>query len=84
MNSTPIHTRYLNMLRMMTPDQRLARSSKLTERARALLRIKLKASNPVLTDEQLNSLLAWRWLEMSEDTPPAILSHLKKHCYQIS
>ena len=50
----PNHERYLEVLRRMTPEQRMLKAFELTEMTRRLLRDGLRASFPDLTTEELH------------------------------
>lgn len=52
----PNRARYLETLRRMTPEQRLAKAFELTEMGRQLLRDGIAHSFPHLTDEQRHQL----------------------------
>jgi hypothetical protein len=52
----PNHGRYLDILRRMTPAQRLEKSFELTEHARALFKSGLKRLHPELNDNELHHL----------------------------
>ncbi len=50
----PNHGRYLEVLRSMTPEQRMMKAFELTEMTRQLLRDGLRASFPQATDEEIH------------------------------
>ncbi len=50
----PNHGRYLEMLRSMTPEERMMKAFELTEMTRQLLRDGLRASFPQATDEEIH------------------------------
>jgi hypothetical protein len=52
----PNHQRYLEILRSMTPEQRLRKAWELTETTRMLFRAGLGHRFPQLTEEELNEL----------------------------
>ena len=58
MNRTPQpnHRMYLEMLRRMTPEQRLLKAFELTEFTRQLFRQGLRNSHPELSEEELHTL----------------------------
>jgi hypothetical protein len=52
----PNHRIYLELLRRMTPDQRLRKALELTEFTRELFRLGLRKSHPHLSPEELHAL----------------------------
>ena len=52
----PNHQQYLQVLRRMTPAERLAKAFELTELTRGLFRQGLRQRFPDLTDEQFQAL----------------------------
>jgi hypothetical protein len=59
----PNEDRYLEILRRMTPEQRIDKVSELTEAARDLLRIGLRAQHPELAESELKELYLARLAE---------------------
>lgn len=49
--SRPNHQRYIAILRRMTPQERLDKAIELTENARYLFRVGLRARHPDLSEE---------------------------------
>ena len=56
----PNHRIYLDILRRMTPAQRLQKSFELTELSRQLLKDGLRSRHPEMSDEQLHKLYLQR------------------------
>ena len=56
----PNHRIYLDILRRMTPAQRLQKSFELTELSRQLLKDGLRSRHPEMSDEQLHHLYLQR------------------------
>jgi hypothetical protein len=52
----PNHRRYIEVLRRLTPQQRLEKAIELTEASRYLFRVGLRERNPGLSDEELQEL----------------------------
>ena len=52
----PNHQRYLEILRRMTPEQRLQKAWELTENARMLFREGLRHRHPELSEAELQEL----------------------------
>lgn len=52
----PNHRRYIEILRRMTPEQRLAKAFELTEMARAAFRQGLRRRFPDLSEQELQKL----------------------------
>jgi hypothetical protein len=52
----PNHQRYLEVLRAMTPEQRLKKAFELTERSRRLFREGLRRRFPELAEAELHKL----------------------------
>jgi hypothetical protein len=52
----PNHQRYLEILRRMTPDERLQKSFELTDYSRQLLKDGLRQRHPNISEEELHRL----------------------------
>ena len=52
----PNHRRYIEVLRRMTPQERLNKAIELTETSRYLFRVGLRERHPDLSDEELHEL----------------------------
>lgn len=52
----PNHRKYVEILRRMTPAQRLDKSFELTEHARELMKARLRRKHPQATPEELQRL----------------------------
>lgn len=67
----PNRDRYIEILRSMTPEQRLLKSFELTEFARSLFKSGLKASHPEMSEAELHALyLGWarRWVSKTSSS----------------
>ena len=60
MKERPNHRRYIEVLRSMTPDQRLSKAFELSEFTRALFVQGLRARHPELVPEEFAKLLRSR------------------------
>lgn len=56
MKPTPNHGRYIEVLRALTPEQRLSKAFELSEFSRALMREGLRKRFPHLTGNEFNEL----------------------------
>jgi hypothetical protein len=56
MKPSPNHSRYISVLRGLTPEQRLSKAFELSEFTRSLLREGLKNRHPNLSETELEEL----------------------------
>ena len=56
LKARPNHRRYVEILRRMTPAQRLDKALELTEYARALMKAALRTSHPHMPEHQLHQI----------------------------
>lgn len=63
----PNHARYIDVLRRMTPGQRLRKAFELTEFTRKLFLAGLRKRFPDKSEEEIRRIAAKRWAECSNN-----------------
>jgi hypothetical protein len=66
-NQRSSHRRYIEILRKMTPEQRLRRAFRLSDRAKRVFLQELRQKHPGVSEEEFSRIVRERLMEMSQE-----------------